>query len=116
MHRKAQGRLEDFLVVQLCPEAQHQTRHPALELTSQLEPAAGHEKIHDRDLERFPAHGAERLRAVPHQADPSALAAQDQGQGTTTGEIGIDQQDLRSLRGAHLGGGGSKLRTRPGTA
>ena len=116
MYRKAQGRLEHLVVAQLCPEAQDQTRHPAFELTSQLEPAAGHEQIHDRHLERLPAHGAERLRPVPYQADPSTLAAQDQGQGTTTGGVGIDQQNIRSRVAAHLGLGGSKLHTRPGTA
>ena len=58
MHRKAQGRLEHLVVVQLCPEAQDQTRHPAFELTSQLEPPAGHEQIHDRQLERLESeHG-----------------------------------------------------------
>ena len=116
MYRKAQGCLEHLLVAQLCPEAQDQTRHPAFELISRLEPPAGHEQIYDRHLERLPAHGAERLRPVPHQADPSALAAQDQGQGTTTGGVGIDQQYIRSCLGAHLDLAGSKLRTNPGTA
>ena len=90
MHWKAQGRLEHVLVAQLCPEAQNQTRHPAIQLASQLEPPARHEQIHDRHLEPPTARGAERLRPVPHQADPSALAAKDQGQGTTAGGVGID--------------------------
>ena len=116
MHRKAQGRLEHVLVAQVCPEAQDHARHPACELASQLEPPAGHEQIHDRHLELPTARGAERLRPVPHQADPSALAAKDQGQGTTAGGVGIDQQNIWSRVIAHLSVVGSKLRTRHGNA
>lgn len=118
MHGESERRLQHLLLLETHPEAQHDARNEARELTGQLDASPLHEEIDDRPVELLPARRRQGLRPGPADVHAAALSLQQAGDGATAANVAIHQQNSheRSIGQPHIAGCQSNPRTTPARA
>jgi len=99
MDGESEGRLQDLLLLHAHPEGEQQARDVARQVARQLDAATVDEQIDDREIEVVTAHRRHRLGACAHEVDPMPLAPEDDGQGTATGDVSVDEENTGHLPG-----------------
>jgi hypothetical protein len=92
MHRKAQRRFQHVFLLHPHPEGEQQPWNMPRQLARELHAAPLHEQVDEGKVEGLPANRRHRLVAAADDVDAVTLATEDDGEGTSAGEISVDQE------------------------
>jgi len=97
MDGKPEGRLENLLLLHAHAEGEQQARDVTRQLARQLDTTAVDEQVDNGQIEVVTARRSHGLGTCTCQVDAMSLAPENDGQGTATGNIPVDEENTGHL-------------------